>query len=448
MENSLLSIFYFLLLATYLTFSSKSRIIGYNAFIPPLIFLIKCLSGFLLAYIYSEFYRDRNTADVFKLFDDAKVLFDVYKKSPEDFIQLLFGLDSSSPYYDAYTQKMANWSKGSSSGLGILNDNRTLIRINAVIMFVSYKAYAVHVLVFSFISTLGFIKIYRAFHPFFERRENWLFVAVFLIPSVLCWSSGVLKEALLFYLIGVLVSLFIHKKPFSNLKHYFILIVLVVCFIALKIYILLAFIPGILAWLLVRKFNRISISLTYLLVLGFMAITTWIVSAIVPSLDVVSHLSFMQQNMLRLAFYNDSGSIVEMQPLQPELWSYLRNLPEGLINAAFRPGFLDAQNSLQLLAAFENAFIIICMILSIGLFKRPENRIAEDTAWFCFSFVLVLYTIMGLSTPILGALIRYRMPALPFLFIGMLLITDTNRLLKIIFELFNYEPRNYINNRS
>lgn len=448
MENTLLSLFCFLLLTTYLIFSSRWRIPGYNPFTPAIIFLIKCLSGFALAYIYSEFYRERASADVYKLFDDAKILYEVYKKNPGDFLQLLLGLDFSSPYYDVYTQKMVNWNKGSSSGLGILNDNRTIIRFNALIMFFSYGAYAVHVIVFSFISTLGFIKIYQSFYPLFKERENWLFASVFLIPSVLCWSSGVLKEALLFYLIGTLISIFIRPKPLKNKSQYLIVIALILGFLALKIYILLAFIPGIFAWLIIRKSDRIPIPLTYILVLGFMAISTWLVSAIVPALDVIGHLSFIQKNMLRLAFYNDSGSIVDMQPLEPELWSYLRNLPEALINAAFRPGILDAQNALQWLSAFENAFIIICIILSIGLTKRPENRFNENAAWFCFSFVLVLYSIMGLSTPILGALVRYRMPALPFLFIGMLLITDTNRLKKIIFELINYEPTNYLNNRS
>ena len=109
---------------------------------------------------------------------------------------------------------------------------------------------------FSLISTLGFIKIYRAFHPLFLLREDWLFAFVFLIPSVLCWSSGVLKESLLFYLIGSLVSLIVCDKPFSKKRHYLILIGLIVGFAALKIYILLAFIPGIFAWLIAQKSDR------------------------------------------------------------------------------------------------------------------------------------------------------------------------------------------------
>ena len=35
---------------------------------------------------------------------------------------------------------------------------------------------------------------------------------------------------------------------------------------------------------------------------------------------------------------------------------------------------------------------------------------------FASIFILTLYTIIGLSTPVIGALVRYKIPALPFLF--------------------------------
>jgi len=83
--------------------------------------------------------------------------------------------------------------------------------------------------------------------------------------------------------------------------------------------------------------------------------------------------------------------------------------------------------------------------LTIGLYKKPETRTEEQAIWFCLSFVIVLYAIMGLSTPILGNLVRYRIPALPFFFIALLLLSDLERLKLIVFEIINYEPRNNSN---
>ncbi|MEX1188629.1 MAG: hypothetical protein WED33_05180 [Bacteroidia bacterium] len=439
-ENTFISIFYFLLFAVYLLFSKSSRITGFQAFAPVLVFTTKCFAAFGLVYIYSEVYRDRSTADIFKLFDDAEVLYSVFEKNPNDFMNLLLGMDASSPYFDIYTQKMPNWNKGFSSGLGLINDSRTIIKLNALIRFISFGAYGVHVIIFTFISTLGLIKLYKAFYPLLSTRRSWLFFSVFLIPSVLCWSSGVLKESLLFYLIGGFTYLIIREKSFERPIQWMYLLFIILGFIALKVYIILAFCPGVLAWYVCKRFKKVPIPVTYLIILPFCAAIVWIISASWPAADVVTHLSFIQQNMLRMAFYSDAGSVIEMQPLEPELWSYLRNLPEALINAAFRPGILDAKNSLQWFAAFENAFIVVCVILCIGLYRKPINRFHENAVWFSLSFVLVLYTIMGLSTPILGTLVRYRMPALQFLFIAMVLLSDTDRLIRIIQELFNYEP--------
>ena len=139
---------------------------------------------------------------------------------------------------------------------------------------------------------------------------------------------------------------------------------------------------------------------------------------IFPSINFLEVISSKQQAIIRLAYYTDAGSVLHMNPLEPNIFSFLRNLPEALFNAAFRPSIIDAQNALQWFAAFENAFILLCFILAIALYTPQEDPIKRAAGWFCVSFVLVLFSIMGLSTPILGTLVRFRMPAIPFLFIA------------------------------
>lgn len=446
--DALLAIFALLVFALILLIFNKYRLQGLPVLASPMLFVLKCISGFALIYIYSNYYRDRSNADIFKLFDDSKYLFEVFDNSPNDFFSLLFGLDSSSPYYDMYTNRMENWNKGFSSPLGLFNDNRTMISINAVFRFISQGYYSVHVVFFCFISTLGGIKLYKSFFPFMKEKRIGLLISVFLIPSVICWSSGVLKEAILMYLIGTLMLIILSPKPFSKISHYVIAVLVCLGFLYLKIYILLCLIPAIISYFLSRKFNQIKTPIIYGGVTLFFTCMVWLSSSFYPKLDVISHISFVQQNMIRNANYTDAGSLVEMQPLEPELWSYLRNLPEAMINAAFRPGFLDVQNSLQLLSAFENAFIIIFILICIGLFRKYQFKSDENVLWFCLSFVIVLFAIMGLSTPVLGTLVRYRMPGLPFLFIALFMLTDMDRLKKIFFEIINYEPENNTHNRS
>jgi hypothetical protein len=47
---------------------------------------------------------------------------------------------------------------------------------------------------------------------------------------------------------------------------------------------------------------------------------------------------------------------------------------------------------------------------------------------FCFTFTIVLFLIIGLTTPIIGAIVRYKIPALPFLVFGLLLCVNNTQI--------------------
>jgi hypothetical protein len=427
----------------------RFRMSGLPFYSAAIIFILKCISGLTLAWIYTKIYRDRSTADVFKLFDDSKYLFEAFYENPRDYWSMVLGLDHGSPYYDSYFGKMGNWNKSFDSGLALLNDNRSIIRLHALIRIISFDSYAVHVMIFNLMSLAGLVAIYKSFVTWFAGREYWLAAIIFLMPSVLCWSSGLLKEAPLIMLVGLFISIMLRWNA-NDFKISDILkvILLVLGFLILKIYVLLALIPAVVAMFFVKRFKHVGVRFINSAVLISGAFLVWAISALVPQLDVMQHLSFMQQSMLRAAFYYDAGSVLNVQPLEPHWWSFLRNLPEALINAAYRPGILDAKNGLQWFAAFENAGIVFFTLLTIGLYKKPETREKQQIVWFCLSFVIVLYAVMGLSTPILGNLVRYRIPTLPFYMIALLLLCDLERLKLIVFEIIRYEPGNNSNIRS
>jgi hypothetical protein len=82
------------------------------------------------------------------------------------------------------------------------------------------------------------------------------------------------------------------------------------------------------------------------------------------------------------------------------------------------------------MAAVENALFLIFLI--IGLFFIDLKKMKDPWFWFCLSFILILFVLVGLTTPVLGALVRYKMPALPFIFIAMFLITDVEKVSRFV----------------
>lgn len=433
--------FFYLLLALFLVRSNK------GFYLPGLprntalgLFLLKFIAGLGLAWVYKEYYTDRSTADMFKLFDDSRYMHDALYEKPADFFRMITGLDQNAPYYDHYYFKMNNWYRPYDVEYGVYNDTRTLIRLNALIRVFSFGIYSVHILVWCLMSLLGLSMLYRTFYRYLNEHPYLLAFSVFLLPSVLCWGSGVLKEGIVLLLMGMFISaVFRWVLVEFRWKYLFLIFLSIVGFYLLKVYILIALVPGTLALIISKyaSFQRvrfIAVSTLFLVVLIGASI-----QYIIPSINFLEVISMKQQAILRLAYYTDSGSAIKVNPLDPNLFSFLRNWPEALFNAAFRPSIIDAKNMLQWFAAFENAFILLCTLLFIGLYRPQPDPAKRAVAWFCLSFVLVLFSIMGLSTPILGTLVRFRMPALPFLFIAFLLLSDLPRLMAIKNEVLRNE---------
>src|SRR5690606_40413301 len=168
------------------------------------IFVLKVAAGTALWAIYTVIYPDRATADIFKFFDDGLVMFSALPERPGDYLQMLFGFRNDTPYFsENYYMKMNNWFRQYESE--VYNDAHTMIRFNALVRLFSFGEFHVHTVIAAFLSTTGMIGMYRAFVRMLPGRERALAIAVFLLPSLLLWASGPIKESLLFFGMGIML---------------------------------------------------------------------------------------------------------------------------------------------------------------------------------------------------------------------------------------------------
>ena len=63
-----------------------------------LFFLLKVLTGFALTWLYSSYYTQRNTADIFKYFDDSLPIYNALKENPRDYFSMLLGIGNDTPH--------------------------------------------------------------------------------------------------------------------------------------------------------------------------------------------------------------------------------------------------------------------------------------------------------------------------------------------------------------
>jgi hypothetical protein len=224
------------------------------------ILLIKFTIGLLLYWLYSKYYTNRFDADIFKFYDDSQVIYNSIFENPLDFIKLIFSYKIDTDYFFSnYLINMNNWDSQYNSTF--FNDSHTIIKINALLRIISYH---VHTLFFCMMSTIGLFSLYKSIIHLFEGKENILKWLLFFTPSVLLWSSGVLKEPIILLLIGV-IFLSIHKILKNHKTAYNILILtssLSILFF-IKFYIFIAFLSIIIPFLIIRTSSIKKILIIY-----------------------------------------------------------------------------------------------------------------------------------------------------------------------------------------
>jgi hypothetical protein len=122
-----------------------------------------------------------------------------------------------------------------------------------------------------------------------------------------------------------------------------------------------------------------------------------------------------------------AGSIIDNRFLKPEYSSILMAIPKSILNVVFRPYPWEVKNALEFPAVLENIFLVLLLIASVFF----STNIADIRVfWFCITLAAINIAVIGLTTPVLGAIVRYRITALPFLILGLLLLIDREKLLR------------------
>lgn len=329
-----------------------------------------------------------------------------------------------------------------------------------------------------------------------KEKSLLLFSSVFLIPSVLFWGSGVLKEGLLFFGLGFLVY-YSHKVIYGewSAKNIFWILFSIVVLALTKFYVAIAVIPALIANYWIEKTGNKNVLLKYiasyllLFSIGLFATnslqvlvqkqkdfinlanggtylqritsektdTVYVASGLHEQMDInkknkeveitgkidycrvwthgklgeetefVGAKNFKETEYRLLLDYGKTGSTIEIQKLEPNILSFLKATPKALYNTYFRPFFFESFSPFILMAGFENLFIILLTIVAIIF--ADKKILTEKLFWLCVFFTIVIFALTGLITPVIGAIVRYKIAALPLLLIALFMLIDKDKLI-------------------
>ena len=381
------------------------------------LFFIKLLAAYCLFLVYSKYYTDRSTADIFKYFDDSTWLYkNVFSKSPINYFKIILGIHTDQPYIHYELKQTQYWFKPHETN--VFNDNRTVIRFNLTIYLISLGYYHIHTLILCFLSFIGLTGIYKTFIKLFPEKTLILILSIYFLPSVLFWGSGILKESLLLFSIGLfiygLAELTLHKQ--KSLSNFIMITISFLLLTITKPYVILTLAPSVLALITYPRFKKINAIYYFTLIHIFSIISALIVNYLNTNLDILGNIVYKQHDFLNVARDTHAQSTIYVEKLSNNLYSFIHFSPLAFINGFFRPTIFEINSIIYLPAVFESTLLILGVVFF--LFKRNTdlNGNQKMIVYFSLFFSVFLALLIGLATPVLGAIVRYRVPYLPFLY--------------------------------
>jgi len=435
------------------------------------LFLLKAFVGIAGYYIYTYYYPQ---SDFYLYLEGSKNVFDQFA-----------GNTSAAP--------ITGWNSNFDDSF--YNNSRIIIVINFFIRFLSFNNPHVHILFFCFFSFIGLAAIFRAFHYHFPDRKRILIFSIFLVPSVLFWTSGIYKEAVAILCVGLLVFIsdFGLKKSYT-LKAAGILLLLFLSLFFLKIYILACLFPLLLIHFLITRTGSKRYIIKYILCFAILGVGFHLFSKISHRTNYYQLIADKQskaiseasggiflvndKNFVRLA-YNDLGiliaqsdstytisdgnsymswkldnmkdttfvsnskdtaiykmmyrivpakTVLPITKMEPTFWGAIKQIPFAILNVFLQPSLFNIKNMLQLFSWIENMWLLLLITLSV-LFFDKKVLLQKEVFLFCLLFALLQYAMIGLTSPVVGAMVRYKVTALPFLFTICLLSINQVKLL-------------------
>lgn len=391
-----------------------------------LVFILKIISGFVLSLIYTYYYTNRLTADTFKYFDDSRIIYDLFYTDKKTFFQFMFGFPHENATYMHYSNEMHNWW----NRMSLYNESRTITRLNVVMRFFSMGYYQVHNVFFCFLSLAGLTALVKLFFTELKHYRKQIFVMVFLFPSIIFWGSGILKDGLLFFCVGMALyyANLLHSKTEKNILNLIFCVLFLGMVFFVKVHVFFIFLPCYLAYIWSTK-NHLNTGKKFISIFALYIILLLSFSFINKNINFVNYLVAKQYEFINLAKEASAGSLIHLNQLEPNIWSIIKNSPVAFLNTLSRPHLLESRSPFILLSAIENTIIIISIAL-ILFFGRSDKEKYSPLFFFSLFYFVSLYTLIGLITPVMGAIVRYKIQVLPFLFFILLKFLDKDKLVR------------------
>ena len=402
--------------------------ITHRYFLPGL--TVKVFGAIAVGVIYQFYYGGgRPSGDTFNYFANAAVIHEAFGDSFSTGLQLLLADGEYTPDTFQYATRMY-WFRSPTEYF--------VIRVIAVLGLFTFHTYSAIAVLFAVLSFSGVWALFRTFYKLFPALHRKLAIAVLFLPSVVFWGSGILKDSITLGALGwatwAIVRIFFERKGAWVATT--ILLLALYTIYAVKIYIVLCFLPAALLWVFLSNIDRLRsvvvralvtpVILVLVITLSYFAVIEIGKDNARYSVDKLSETAEITARYLTYVGESQGGSVYtlgddfDFSPL-----GMLRKFPLAVNVTLFRPYLWEAYNPVMLLSALESFFTLVLtvyILFQVGLGRLFRNLASKPVVVFCLLFAIAFSFSVGISTYNFGSLVRYKIPMFPFYLSGLFIL--------------------------
>lgn len=112
---------------------------------------------------------------------------------------------------------------------------------------------------------------------------------------------------------------------------------------------------------------------------------------------------------------------------------FMQGVP-AFFRTLLRPHLLEASGALIIIAAVENAALFILLVLAL-ISIRKNGWTTDPLFYFSLSFFVLIFILIGLIVPVTGAIVRYKIIAIPFMLYLFLRLYQAGRMQKFLLRI-------------
>lgn len=307
---------------------------------------------------------------------------------------------------------------------GILNEPRSLffIKVISILYLLTDSNYWISGLFLSLFSFLGSWYLAGKVLQNYPGSKTAVLISLFYFPSIIFWSSGILKETLAWPCIAILSAIYIQVYKEKEIKIIQIILGIILFAIAWKLKYHYAVV-----WLLcaisasmfsvIKKYFPVNFYQPTFVIL--ILIFAFALSFVHPNFHLENLMHVITANHEKILSISGPGNTVDFIHVGNQYLKFFVNLPVSLFAGLFLPFPWQGSNQMIIIVGSLNFLVFTLFLFKIFEVIR-SGKMQGGIAFGITYYIIILSILMAYTTPNFGTLERYKISYLPFFLIWIL----------------------------